>query len=107
MNNRTGGLIATIVAVVFCGCPGLFLCIWGALASVGSAAGVPLTTELNGVSSQAPVPVWLGPSSICLSLLLLAIPVAVGFFTLRSKPAPVAAAPSAPPPPSAPLPPTS
>ncbi len=108
MNNRTGGLIATIAAVVLCGCPGLFLCVFGAIAAVGGAAGVPLTTEWNGVSNQAPMPGWLGPSSICLSLFLLAILVIIGFVTLRSKPAPVATfVVPPPPPPSEPLPPTS
>ena len=51
MDTRTKGIIATIAAVLLCGCPGLLLCIFGGL----TAAGVPVTTEWEGVSNTAPV----------------------------------------------------
>ena len=102
MNNRTGGLIATIAAVVLCGCPGVFLCIFGAASATGQ---MPYTTELNGASSSGTMPAAAGFAMLCAALLLILIPVIVGILTLRSKPAP--AAPMAPPPPSEPLPPTS
>ena len=30
MDNKNTGMIATIAAVVLCGCPGLFMCFFGA-----------------------------------------------------------------------------
>jgi hypothetical protein len=83
MNNKNTGMIATIAAVVLCGCPGLFLCIFGAVTATGN---MPYTTELNGVSSSGTMPAGAGIAMLCFSLILILIPVAVGFFTLRKKP---------------------
>ena len=47
MDNRTKGIIATIAAVVLCGCPGLFICVFGAATATGL---MPYTTELNGIA---------------------------------------------------------
>ncbi len=84
MNSRTTAIIATVAAVVLCGCPGLFLCIFGGLV----AAGAPVTTQLNGVSNTSTLPASYGIGMLCLALILILIPVLVGFFTLRKKPAP-------------------
>ena len=84
MDNRTKGIIATVAAVIFCGCPGLFLCIFGAATATGS---MPYTTELNGISGSGTLPATSGYVMLCLSLILIIIPIAVGFFTLRNKPA--------------------
>lgn len=84
MNSRNTAIIATVAAVVLCGCPGLFLCIFGGLV----AAGAPVTTQLNGVSNTSTLPASYGIGMLCLALILIIIPVAVGFFTLRRKPAP-------------------
>jgi hypothetical protein len=83
MNNRNTGLIATIAAAVLCGCPGLFLCIFGAVTATGN---MPYSTEINGVSDSGVLPSTYGFGMLCLSLILILIPVAVGFFTLRKKP---------------------
>jgi hypothetical protein len=83
MTNRNTGIIATIAAVVLCGCPGLFLCIFGAVTATGN---MPYSTEVNGVSNSGTLPSTYGIVMLCLALLLLLIPVAVGFFTLRKKP---------------------
>jgi hypothetical protein len=83
MNNKNTGMIATIAAVVLCGCPGLLMCIFGAV----SAAGLmPYNTEVNGVTSSGTVPFGAGLGLLCFSLIFILIPVAVGFFTLRKKP---------------------
>ena len=83
MNNKTTGIIATVAAVLLCGCPGLFMCIFGAF----SAAGImPYTTTVNGVSSSGTMPVGAGIAMLCFSIILILIPIAVGFFTLRKKP---------------------
>jgi hypothetical protein len=95
MDNRTKGIIATVAAVLLCGCPGFFLCIFGGLA----AAGAPVTTEWGGVSNTAPMSSTTAFALLCLGLLFVLIPIAVGFITLRRK----AAAPN----PAEPTPPAS
>ena len=83
MQNRNTGIIATIAAVVLCGCPGLFLCIFGAVTATGN---MPFSTEFNGVSNSGILPPTFGFVMLCLSLIFILIPVGVGFFTLRKKP---------------------
>jgi len=84
MNNKNTGMIATIATVVLCGCPGLLLCIFGAVAATGN---MPFSTEVNGVSNSGTLPSSFGFVMLCLSLIFILIPVGVGFFTLRKKPA--------------------
>jgi len=83
MQNRNTGIIATIAAVVLCGCPGLFLCIFGAVTATGN---MPFTTELNGISNSGTLPSTVGFVMLCLALIFILVPVGVGFFTLRKKP---------------------
>ncbi len=83
MDKRQQGIIATAASALTCGCCGLFLCVFGAL----SAAGVmPYTMTLNGEESSGTVSPAVGIAILCVSLILIAIPIAVGFFTLRNKP---------------------
>ncbi len=83
MDNKTKGIIATVATVLLCGCPGLFICIFGILIAVGA----PVTTTLNGQSSTQTFPPTYGFVMLCLSLIFIAIPIVVGFLTLRRKPA--------------------
>jgi len=83
MDNKTKGIIATVAAVLFCGCPGLFFCIFGAFTAAGS---MPFTTEVNGVTNSGTLPPTVGFVLLCLSIIFILIPVAVGFFMLRKKP---------------------
>lgn len=83
MKNKNTGMIATIAAVVLCGCPGLFMCVFGAVAAAGI---MPYTTELNGVSNSGTMPAGAGIAMLCFSLILIIIPIAVGYFTMRKKP---------------------
>ena len=83
MQNKSAGIIGTIAAVVLCGCPGLFLCIFGAVTATGN---MPFSTEFNGVGNSGILPSRYGFVMLCLSLVFILIPVAVGFFTLRKKP---------------------
>ena len=82
MNNKNTGIISTIAAVLLCGCPGLFLCIFGAVTATGN---MPYSTEVNGVSNSGMLPSSYGVGMLCFALLLILIPVAVGFVTLRKK----------------------
>jgi hypothetical protein len=90
MNNKNTGMIATIASVVLCGCPGLFLCIFGAVTATGN---MPFSTELNGVSNSGTLPAASGFVMLCLSLIFILIPVGVAFFTLRKKKTEAAPAP--------------
>lgn len=94
MQNRTTAIIITIVTAVICGCLALFSFVFGLL----GALQVPFQTNVNGVTGSAPMPSALGYVLVCLSLLFVAVPVVVGFVTLRRKPE--AAPPSEPLPPA-------
>lgn len=86
MDDKTKGIIATIAAVVLCGCPGLLLCFFGATSVLASA--IP-GAEIDVFGSNNPAAgTTMGFVFLCLSLLFLLIPVGVGFFTLRKKPEP-------------------
>lgn len=75
MNNKNTGMIATVAAVVLCGCPGLFMCLFGALTAAG-----------RGTFNDSNLSPTVGFVLLCLSLIFILIPVGVGFFTLRKKP---------------------
>ncbi len=79
MDNKTKGIIATVAAVLLCGCPGLFLCIFGAATAFGGG-----TYSLGSDSGN--VPPTMGYVFLCLSIIMIITPVVVGFFTLRKKP---------------------
>lgn len=111
MDKKTTGLIATIATALLCGCPGLFgLCMGGMFAIVGTIPGSNI--DIGGSSDPAAA-IGTGIAMLCVSVIFIAIPIVVGFVTLRNKPeeaVPVAAAPATPPetpaPTSAPEPPS-
>jgi hypothetical protein len=82
MQNRTIGIIATVITALVCVCAALFACGFGFPIAMGN----PVTTTVNGQATQQTLPATIGYVLLCLSLLMLLIPVAVGFFTLRKKP---------------------
>ena len=82
--NKNTGMIATGVTALLCGCPGLFALCWGGIAAVVSF--MPNANIDIGGSSDPSAALFSGLGSLCLGLVFLAIPVAVGFFTLRKKP---------------------
>ncbi len=86
MDKRMIGIISTVLTVLCCACPGFFMCIFG----VVGLTGTPIQTELNGVQSSQPMGAPLAIGLICGSFIMILIPVIVGFFTLRNKPAPAA-----------------
>jgi hypothetical protein len=83
MQNKNTGIIATVATALLCGCPGLFLCIFGAVTATGN---MPFTTEVNGISNSGTLPATTGFVMLCFSLLFILIPVGVGFFMFRKKP---------------------
>jgi len=82
MNNRTVGIIATVVSALICGCAAIFACVWGMLI----ATNTPITMTSGGEQSVQTLPTPVGYVLLCLSLLFVVVPVVVGFVTLRKKP---------------------
>lgn len=81
--NKNTGIIATVATALTCGCCGLFMCIFGAVTATGN---MPYNTDVNGVQSSGMMPPAAGIAMLCFSVILIIIPIAVGFFTLRKKP---------------------
>lgn len=85
MDKRTTAIIATVVTALLCGCPGLAILCFGAFA-------VPLSFTPGGQidvfgSNNPQSLLTTGIVGLCLGILLIAIPVVVGFTTLRNQPA--------------------
>ena len=81
MNNKNTGLIATIVATVLCGCPGLFgLCfgLTSLFASFAPGAEVDIFGSSDPRSATA-----MGLATLCLSVIFIAIPIITWFVTRR------------------------
>lgn len=77
MKTKTGGIIATLATLVLCGLPGLILLCIGAIWTISPP---PATrTDNSGYV------VFIYATFICGGLLLMLIPLVVGFFTLRKK----------------------
>jgi len=84
MDNRNTGIIATIASVILCGCPGLFMCFFGATSVFASM--VPGADINIGGNTDPAAATTMGVVTLCLSLILIAIPIVVGVVTLRKKP---------------------
>lgn len=96
--NRTVAIIITVVVALCCVCVALVSCVFGGMI----VAGQPIDTTVNGQTTSQVYPASYGVVLLCLSALFVAVPVAVGFFTLRKKPEESAVIP-----PSEPIPPAS
>ena len=89
MENRNTAMIITGITALCCGCPGLLSICWGGLAAVVSF--IPGAEIDMGGSSDPQAALLAGLGSLCVGIIFVAIPIAVGFFTLRKKPASEAA----------------
>lgn len=81
--TRQTGLIITLVTAVLCGCPGLFSCLWGLIASVVSF--VPDAEIDIGGSNDPMMALAVGVGAIIIGFILVVVPLAVWFFTVRGK----------------------
>jgi TRAP-type C4-dicarboxylate transport system permease small subunit len=79
MDKKTTGIIATVVTALLCGCCALFACIMG----FGTITG---NGTFNLGDTVQPMPSSYGYVFLCLSVLFIAVPIVVGFVTLRKKP---------------------
>jgi len=85
MNNKNTQLIATIVAVVLCGCPGLLGLCFGATSVLASF--VP-NAEIDVLGSNDPrAATTMGLVALCISVIFIAIPIVTWFVTRQKAPA--------------------
>ena len=82
MQNRTLAIVITVVTALICGCASIFSCVWGFLI----ASGTPIDVTNNGVTTPQTLSPVIGYVLLCLTILMILVPAAVGFFTLRQKP---------------------
>ena len=81
MEKRTIGIIATTISAFLCGCVSIFSCVWGFII----VSGQPIDVTTNGVTTPQVLSPTIGYVLLCLTVLMMAVPVGVGFFTLRKK----------------------
>jgi hypothetical protein len=84
MDKKTGGIIATVVAVVLCGCPGLCGLVFGAISAVASF--IPGSSIDIFGSNDPKSALATGIGMLCGGIIFIAIPVVVGVLMLRKKP---------------------
>jgi hypothetical protein len=84
MDDKTKGIVATIATVVLCGCPGLFMCFFGAI-SVFASRIPGADIDVMGSSDPASA-MTMGLMFLCGSIIFILVPILVGFFMLRKKP---------------------
>jgi hypothetical protein len=96
-DNKTAAIISLVAAMVFCGCPGLFLMFGGGLSMFVSL--IP-GAEIDMFGSAEPRAAMLSGAIACLvGLIFIAVPIVVGVVTMRRK--------AVPPMPEEPIPPAS
>jgi hypothetical protein len=85
MMSRTVAIVITAVTTLFCGCSGLILSVWGVIFGIGGLSGSG-EVEINGVTSALDPTSALatGGGAICVGIILIIIPIVVGFITLRN-----------------------
>ena len=83
MDKRQTGIIATLVTVLLCGCPGLISLCMGAMFALISF--VP-NADIDVFGSQDPKSaLTFGVGALCLGIVLVAIPAVLAYVTLRKK----------------------
>jgi len=81
MDKRTVGIIATTLTAILCGCASIFSCVWGVII----VGGQPIDVTSNGMTTPQTLSPTIGYVLLCITLLMILVPVGVGFFTLRKK----------------------
>jgi uncharacterized membrane protein len=83
MQNRNAGVIATIIAVLLCGCPGLILACFGAIfALVSFMPGA----DIDIFGSSDPTAARMGGiGGLCLGVVFIVLTAVVAYITLRRK----------------------
>jgi hypothetical protein len=85
-DNKTAAIIAIVVTVIFCGCPGVFAMLFGATSLFASI--IP-GADIDVIGSSDPRSAMVMGAIGCLvGLIFVAIPIVVGVVTLRRKAVP-------------------
>ena len=87
MNNKTGGILGTIAAAVLCGLPGIVLACMGVIAVLGGQSPEILGDNAKWQSTMLGAVMFL-----IVGMLLMLVPMIVGFITLRRKSGPATVA---------------
>ena len=83
MDKRTTGIIATLITVVICGCPGLISLCMGAMFALISF--IP-NAKIDIFGSHEPsAALTFGVVTLIIGIVFLAIPAILAFVTLRGK----------------------
>ena len=82
MQNRNLAIVITVITTLICGCASIISCVWGFLI----ASGTPVNVTNNGVTTPQVLSPSIGYTLLCLTILIILVPVAVGFFALRRRP---------------------
>jgi hypothetical protein len=89
MNNKNTAIIATLIAALLCGCPGLVSLCMGLITAVASR--IP-GSQIDIVGSHDPgTALATGIALLCGGAIFILIPIVVGILLLRKKPAPAPA----------------
>jgi hypothetical protein len=81
MDKKTIGIIATVATTFMCGCASIFSCVWGFII----VSGQPIDVTSNGITAPQTLSPTIGYVLLCVTVLMLAVPVVVAFFTFRKK----------------------
>jgi hypothetical protein len=83
MDKKTQGIVATVAAVILCGCPGLVgLCSGAIFAFAGVVPGSDIDVFGSSDPSSA---ITTGIITLCVSVIFIAVPIVVGFLMLRNQ----------------------
>lgn len=86
MENKTAGIVATIVTILFCGLPGLASLCFGLFATI---LGFFPNFQRDSLGVNNPNTAFsFGIVFLCLGIVFIAIPIVVGILTLRNRPTP-------------------
>ena len=88
MNKKTVGIIATVVAVLLCGCSGLVMVVFGIVTATGNmplTSEFPFTSNFGNPNSEMAPATW-GYVLLGLGVIFITIPIVVGVLILRNKP---------------------
>ncbi len=84
MDKKTGGMIGLVVTILCCGLPGLCgLCMGPLYAVIGMIPGADLDTFGSADPGAA---IGFGIATLCVGVLFVAVPAAVWYFAVRTKP---------------------
>jgi hypothetical protein len=81
-DKKNVGIIASAITAFLCGCPGICLCLYGAMFSI---VGGTYTSDLPGSQYTRDLPPSVGYALLCVGLLMILIPVGIGGYTFFSQ----------------------